>query len=1691
MYVSYKHTCIIAAASLLCLNAMRAGPLLAADNLARGHACTFAVPPNYSLCSDPADHLQLTDGVKLGADWIKKSTVGWMTIPLIPAVTIDLQAHCAIDEVRLHTVSGGSSVRYPSYAAVLVSDDGADFRLAKAVRLDQLDHPVWSPTEKVPFIFTVSNVQACARYIKVVLRQGSSLAMFLDELEVIGTANTSAPPYREPDTLPQCVGEKELDAWVEANQLFADKLRVTRETLLQNDTRFTQNTMTQLLDQMDDLASLIANAATGLAPLDQLHNADAALQRLRGQIYQTLYGTPFVSLPANPLEVLSEAQMLVAPAEATMNLDIDLWRREKGAVAFNVINCQQVPMDLRLEVLPTSSLGAFGLSDVMTARCAAYVKAAWVGSIADALLPLDGRDLEIPPGGVQQIWLDLHDPGLSPAQYSFNINLQARTGQDVIANQQASLTLRIHDLTLDPTLINSCTWSYVPYRIRPQAATEFVIEDLKQHHTNVFVVHHDYLPWPAYVTADGQLGTIDYSAFDGWLALHRPCRLLLWFHWKPALRDSGRFGDWMSDAWQTAFSNWLAQVVAHLHEQGFDYDDFALYPFDETLCDDFYQLAQLAKQVDPQVKIYANSFGQGPQEFERFRNLIDIWCLADVYSDRYPDWLATIRSWHKELWTYDAKGPGKAQPPNAYYRLMSWRAFARGQKGVGFYSHTDLGPQWNDTGNPIGAYGTLYPCPDGYDASEPFFPSRRWQAYRDGIEDFIYLQSLDKCLEDMALTTPQQAALLRSRMDALVTQTIQNPDDLNLVNQVRTELTDLMKAAAPVATEPPDDPDPQPPTPPDDDPLDGPANQPPLVETIPNQVVDENDTLLFTVLANDPDGDTLQYSAQGLPQDANLTGPTFSWTPDYQAAGDYTVQLVVSDGTHQVSQNLLITVRNINRAPQITTIPNRNVRPNETVTFDVSANDPDGDPFTLTATNLPANATFTQGVFSWTPSYALPLGDYTIRFVASDTTTQTQSTVILMLAEDLVDNTPPLLTRVLPQGDAIQTPRNGLVMATISDAGTGVDAASVTLHLNDVQIYHGDNTTCQTPLGICRRIGTKEDFTYTFQPNAVFDYDQTLRLRLAARDLAGNAMNANEQQFTTQMVGFSPPQTLTPDAPTQHPPVASCDPTGQLALAWAQGPEGTRQIHFTRTDTPTGPSQTPVCIAPDGNDQAQPALALGPNGTIYVAWQQFDGTHWRIVAAYSDQGMSWTKPVNLTGDTYDARQPAIAVDQMGLVYVAWQDNRQAATGNTWAVQLVQLNRKLTNPCQIQRPPITADQTEPALAVANDGRVYVLWTDARNDNGDLYLACNRDNWQERLLLAAPARQGAARLLADQDDTLHVVYEDYSTGNADIAYASASCDLTEIPLTGQSLVDDTTDAPQTRPQAVLAAGPDANRLFVCWQDERNSNQTTDTDIYLTQIRPAGARTNVLVSASADQAIQTSPALAVNTRGEPVVFWLEPDQNSPEPTSRIRWAATASIEGQQLAHATINAAQGGCVGTTPDQARSLDDVSIQVPPRAIWTDLCLSITRLDTPAPLLEPQTILASYEFGPSSTVEFSEPVIVTIPFAVPAAQGSTTVKWYNPQTGSYSQSGISNMVCLDLAPGLAAIQFQTTHFSQYALIQQPAPGSADHTTSSSGHSGGCAMAPGPARPQQVLAWALPYLMLFLGWCLHRRRLSPPR
>jgi hypothetical protein len=169
-------------------------------------------------------------------------------------------------------------------------------------------------------------------------------------------------------------------------------------------------------------------------------------------------------------------------------------------------------------------------------------------------------------------------------------------------------------------------------------------------------------------------------------------------------------------------------------------------------------------------------------------------------------------------------------------------------------------------------------------------------------------------------------------------------------------------------------------------------NDPPVLTVPGPQTVKKNSNLTFEVSATDVDtGQTISISAPVRPEGSSFIEPNrrFTWTPNCRQAGSYTVTFAAIDNGSPIplsdSKTVQITVTEDNCAPSLILPAPPSVNEGQTLTFNVSAVDPENNAVTLSAGNLPQGSSFTAstGQFTWTPT-CTQAGGYLLSFTATD-----------------------------------------------------------------------------------------------------------------------------------------------------------------------------------------------------------------------------------------------------------------------------------------------------------------------------------------------------------------------------------------------------------------------------------------------------------------------------------------------------------------------------------------------------------------------------------------------------------------------------------------------------------------------------------------------------------------------------------
>jgi len=429
---------------------------------------------------------------------------------------------------------------------------------------------------------------------------------------------------------------------------------------------------------------------------------------------------------------------------AIERLDVHAARNEYESAAINVFNTETETVYAYVSV--TSTAGARSLPpECVTVREAVPLRAIGGSLVADALPRLEpDQVLTIPAGEVRQVWLEITTGDLRPGVHEATLRIEPLASDEPI---ELRLRLHVWDFTLPERLpIAVFNWDFTIAHLAEPMRSRY-LHDMVEHGVNVF-----HITGEPRVVCDAQGNLLEEPDFSGWdelIALERRyARMFLFESWQfrgRALKASdGTELAYLSAPWVRAFQAWLRGLIEYTRGIGLEYREWAFYPFDEYIGPDFVGIAREIRRIDPQVLIFTDKLADAEQ-MAAAAPYADIWCPYDGHLGR-PEGAASEQIMHasgRPIWFYFCGTDQKRFPPLGRYRLMGWKTWRRGFGGCTYWTIFEAsGSPWDDFDSTVSDAASVYRGLDGP------IPSRRWEAFREGLEDWCYLDLLRRRIDE-------------------------------------------------------------------------------------------------------------------------------------------------------------------------------------------------------------------------------------------------------------------------------------------------------------------------------------------------------------------------------------------------------------------------------------------------------------------------------------------------------------------------------------------------------------------------------------------------------------------------------------------------------------------------------------------------------------------------------------------------------------------------------------------------------------------------------------------------------------------------------------------------------------------------------------------------------------------------------
>lgn len=644
--------------------------------------------PNYPRTTDPLDIQQLTDGtLENHPMWLRKGGVGWARLtPIIIKMRVSSPGSgtgAVSGILRLHTGKQiASGVTPPKRIDVYSGIESGGYSRVNGVQIQDAKFSDRS-SHWIELPLT-----GASRVFLVVVHAGSDY-FFLDEIQWIPTANKPSNQAGATIATPESV--------------VADSLSNLKRSFLSTATppAAMPPDSTGAGRQVDPI---LMWAQDPWGQFEAYPNRDEVMRR-KGQ----------------PILLLGTKDEFESGCLGVMNTSSDV-------------------KEVRLQINQRSDR-----ANGIQLRLVKKVLAANGNFIFDALTPIGSDEvIVLPPGVAMYFWITADLGRYCCGQSEVFVQVKDKATS---ADFQLPLQVAVADHSLSNKHVSAVNWAYTsdkPIWANPPA----VVNDLTAHGINVFVIPPWILPQPS---LKGGWDVYRARRFEETVGLFRGRGMLLLFMGLNAGSDSSdQKPNWLyssnsgaNPTHKSAMREWLTTLTLELGKLGFSKKDWALYPIDEARGEDLTRLQRIAsmvKEIDPSVQLYANPDSTTDtavtrDHLEALKPLIDIWqpnlLLASSSGKEF------FQNLHTPWWIYsNASTPAKAASPLNHYRAMSLRAWTLGAEGVGFWSYSDTAgtSAWDDLDGARPDWAVVY-------ENDTPSSSRRWEAFREGLDDHRLLQS--------------------------------------------------------------------------------------------------------------------------------------------------------------------------------------------------------------------------------------------------------------------------------------------------------------------------------------------------------------------------------------------------------------------------------------------------------------------------------------------------------------------------------------------------------------------------------------------------------------------------------------------------------------------------------------------------------------------------------------------------------------------------------------------------------------------------------------------------------------------------------------------------------------------------------------------------------------------------------------
>jgi hypothetical protein len=707
-------------------------------NIALGCRTTFDPGPNYGLCTDPDDSMQLTDG-KFAAPgfWTDKLAVGWSAASPYH-ISIDLGKVQPISGVMFSTACrGNAGVLWPTALMIQVSDDGVTYHyIGDLAALDRVNGDLQTPdANEYRRKFTTNSLRTHGRYV-VISAVTKGPYQFVDEIEVYAGDDSFLNEQLPGDALTDYKAYSRLAAHkLAVGERIALDIVAIRSKIKKANVK--PAVKTRLLDRLAGLEksvdSLPVVPAPGFKAILPLNDLEASILAVNGTLMQEMGYKPITVWKKHRYDRLN---ILEIPTKSKANITIEALKNEFRSDSFLITNSTDKAMvsTLKITGIPgTPRPNWLEVSSVPWTDTAGREPVA--AALPAAKLVGDGYEVTLPAGMTREVWFTADTSSVPNGDYKGLVTFSADA-----KNYKVPIRVRVSKIAMSRPRMSLGMWDYshnTGYGGLVPSNLDSAIQMMQSHFVDAPWASPDTIPLTENLTSDS------FAIFDKWVKRWPDARHFMIFANVPAEFTGSKIG---TIEFNAKVGVWANALDSHMRSLNRNPESLALLLLDEPYTDAQDEIiaawAKAIKASGSKIRLFEDPMVEQPEK----NNIQEALTLPDILCPNMATYCTadadTLKFWEdrkqagQTLWFYQCTGPVRTFDPSEYYRMMAWHGFKAGVVGMGFWSFGDIGSgtsSWNEYTMGGTGFAPAFIDPEG------ITDSVHWQAVREGMEDYEYL----------------------------------------------------------------------------------------------------------------------------------------------------------------------------------------------------------------------------------------------------------------------------------------------------------------------------------------------------------------------------------------------------------------------------------------------------------------------------------------------------------------------------------------------------------------------------------------------------------------------------------------------------------------------------------------------------------------------------------------------------------------------------------------------------------------------------------------------------------------------------------------------------------------------------------------------------------------------------------------